>query len=74
MLLPTREVGELVMSQFFYLRKKLHLGPRTPLSDNLNIFLPVDIAKVYSTSSQSFILLSTREIGELVILILILPI
>ena len=36
MILPTRKVGELVMSQFFYLRKK-HLGPRPPLSDNLNI-------------------------------------
>ena len=69
MLLPTREIGELVIFSFYkaHIRKKLHLGPRPPGSDNLNIFSPVTIAGLYSTTSQSFMLLPTREIGELVI-------
>ena len=73
MLLPIPEIGELLILRFYiaHMRKKLHLGPWSPVCDNLNIFLPVDIAEVYSTTSQSFILLCTREIGELVILILI---
>ena len=54
MLLPTREVGELVMSQYLLLEKKLHLGPRPPMSDNLNIFSLDTIAGVYSTTSQNF--------------------
>ena len=48
-------------------KEKLHLGPRPPVFDNLNIVLPVNIAEVYSITSQSFMLLHTREIGELVI-------
>ena len=47
--------------------KKLHLRPRSLGSDNLFIFSPVTIAGLYSTTSQSFMLLPTREIGEFVI-------
>ena len=67
MLLPIREVGELVMSQFLIIEKKLHFGPRPPLDDNLNIFLLVSIAEVYLSTTQCFILLPTREIWKFVI-------
>ena len=68
MLLPIREIGELLILRFYiaHMRKKLHLGPRPPVSVNFNIFCPATIAGVFSNSSQSFILLTTREIGELV--------
>ena len=49
-----------------HIMKKLHLGPRPLGSDNLFIFSPVTIAGLYSTTSQSFMLLPTREIGEFV--------
>ena len=69
MLLPTQELGELVIFSFYitHIRKKLHFGPWAPVSEILNIFSPVTIAEVYSTTSQSFMLLPTREIGGLVI-------
>ena len=38
MLLPTRDIGELVMSQFLY-KKKATFGPPAPVSDNLYNFL-----------------------------------
>ena len=62
MLPPTREIGELVIFSFYiaHIRKNLHLGPRPPGSDNLNIFSPVTIAGLYSTTSQRFMLLPTR--------------
>ena len=41
MLPPLREIGELVIFSFYiaHIRKKLHLGPRPPLCDNLKIVL-----------------------------------
>ena len=39
MLLTTQEIGELVISLFFLYKKMLHLGPRPPVSDNLNYVL-----------------------------------
>ena len=43
------------------------MGPWAPVSENVNIYSPVSIAEVYSTTSQSFMLLPTREIEEFVI-------
>ena len=69
MILPTQEIGELVIFSFYiaHIRKKLHWGPWPSGSDNLNIFSPVTIAEVYSTNAPSYLLLPTRKIGELVI-------
>ena len=69
MLLPTREIEELVIFSFYkaHIRKKLHLGLRPRGSDNLIFFPPVAIAGFSSTTSQSFMLLPTREMRKLVI-------
>ena len=71
MLLRTREIGYLMMSLFYiaHIRKKTYIwAPGPPVSDNFIIFTPLTIAGGYSTTFQSFMLLPTREVGELVLI------
>ena len=67
-LLPTREIGKLVIFIFYIvrIRKKSFLGPGPLKSEFYNSFLPFFVVRRYSTTFQSFMLLPTREIGEFV--------
>ena len=71
MLLPTWEIVEFMIFIFYiaYIRKKIIWAPGPTKGDNFKIFSPVTIKGLYSNISQSFMLLPTREIGELVIFI-----
>ena len=68
MLLPTREVIYVMMSLFYiaHIRKNYILAPGPLVNDNFTFVLIVTIAEVYLTTLQSFMLLPTRDIGELV--------